>query len=86
MYVGTQVSLYPLGQQDLAPAIQDIWDALAEAGLEQQPGPMSTLVWGEDEAVLKALRQGFRRAAERGPAVVVITMTNACPLPEQDQE
>ena len=77
MVVGVQVSLYPFGQADLLPAIQDVWDALAQAGLEQHPGPMSTLVYGEDQAVLEALREGFRRAAARGPAVMVITLTLA---------
>lgn len=83
MYVGTQVSLYPLGQRDLTPAIQDIWEALDEAGVEKQAGPMSTLVFGEDQVVLEALRQGFERATQRGPAVMVITLTNACPMPER---
>lgn len=81
MVIGAQVSLYPLGQPDLLPAIQDIWDALEEAGLHKEAGPMSTLVYGEDEAVLAALRAGFARATQRGPAVMVITLTNACPLP-----
>jgi uncharacterized protein YqgV (UPF0045/DUF77 family) len=83
MHIGTQVSLYPLGQQDLAPAIQDIWEALDEAGVERQAGPMSTLAFGEDQLVLEALRRGFERAAQRGPAVMVITLSNACPLPER---
>jgi uncharacterized protein YqgV (UPF0045/DUF77 family) len=83
MYVGAQISLYPLAQADLAPGIQDIWDALEEADLDQQPGPMSTLAFGEDEAILQSLQEGFRRAAERGPAVLVITLTNACPMPEK---
>lgn len=81
MQIGAQVSLYPLGQVDLLPAIQDIWDALREAGLHAEPGPLSTLVYGEDEAVLRALGEGFRRATARGPAVLVITLSNACPMP-----
>jgi uncharacterized protein YqgV (UPF0045/DUF77 family) len=83
MVIGAQVSLYPLGQDDLLPGIQDVWEELEAAGLQQNPGPMSTLVYGEDQAVLDALRSGFARAAERGPAVMVITMTNACPLPPE---
>ncbi len=83
MLVGVQVSLYPLGQGDLLPGIQDVWDALGEAGLRAEPGPLSTVVYGEDEACLAALREGFRRATGRGPAVMVITMTNACPMPRE---
>ncbi len=85
MGVSAQVSLYPLGQEDLAPAIEEIWKALAAHGLEYRPGPMSTLTWGDDEAVLNALRDGFRRAAELGPAVLVITLTNACPAPGKEE-
>ncbi len=81
MQIGAQVSLYPLGQADLLPAIQDIWDVLREAGLAVEPGPLSTLVYGEEEAVLRALGEGFRRATARGPAVLVITLSNACPIP-----
>lgn len=84
MVIGAQVSLYPLLQSELLPGIQDIWEALEEAGLRQEPGPLSTVVYGEDAAVLEALRAGFARATQRGPAVMVITLTNACPLPAQD--
>ena len=83
MVIGAQVSLYPLGQDDLLPGIQEVWTALEEAGLQPTPGPLSTLVYGEDAAVLDALREGFARATQHGPAVMVITLTNACPLPPE---
>ncbi len=54
MVIGAQVSLYPLGQPDLLPGIQDVWEALEEAGLQKEPGPMSTLVSGEDGVGLAA--------------------------------
>ncbi len=85
MGVSAQVSLYPLGQEDLSPAVTEIWKALAAHGLEYTPGPMSTLTWGDDEVILNALRDGFRRAAELGPAVLVITLTNACPAPRKEE-
>ncbi len=79
--VSAQVSLYPLGQDDLGPAIEGFWRALDNQDLEQERGPMSTLVWGDDEAVFAALQDGFRRAAERGGTVMVVTLSNACPRP-----
>ncbi len=82
MYIGAQISLYPLGQPDLVPAIQEVWDALSEAGLRYEPGLMSTLAFGEDGVILDALKEGFRRATRQGPAVLVVTLTNACPMPE----
>ncbi len=80
MDISAQVSLYPLGQQDLLPGIQALWDALEKAGLDYQAGSMSTVVYGPDQAVLEALRQGFERASESGQAVMVITLSNACPV------
>lgn len=83
--ISAQVSLYPLGQDDLSSAIEEIWNALDAQGLEHTPGPMSTLTWGSDDAVLDALKNGFRRAAEFGPAVMVLTLTNACPMPRSEE-
>lgn len=85
MQIGAQVSLYPLGQADLLPGIQEVWGALEEAGLEAAPGPLSTLVFGPDQDIFEALRRGFARAVALGPAVMVITITNACPMPGEER-
>ncbi len=79
--ISAQISLYPLGQADLAQAIQAVIETLGEYGLTVQVGPMSTLVWGDDQAVFAALQDAFRRAAACGPAVLQVTLSNACPLP-----
>jgi len=79
--LSAQVSLYPLGQADLAPAIQAVLDALAARGLPYEVGSMSTLTWGDDEILFIALREAFAAATQSGPAVMVMTVSNACPLP-----
>jgi len=84
--ISAQVSLYPFGQDDLVPAIEEVWNALDDHGLEYTPGPMSTLTWGDDDAMLEALKDGFRRASELGPAVMVVTLANACPLPPKEED
>lgn len=84
--MSAQVSLYPLGQDDLSPAIKEVWNALDDHGLEYTSGPMSTLTWGDDDAVFEALKDGFRRASELGPTVMVVTMSNACPLPPTEDD
>jgi len=82
--LGAQVSLYPLGQADLAPAIEALFLVLEKYGLHYAVGNMSTQAWGDDETLFAALREGFLAAAEHGPAVMVITLSNACPvLPAQ---
>lgn len=79
--ISAQVSLYPLGQEDLGPAIRAVLGVLAARGLPHRAGPMSTLVWGDEEAVFAALREAFAAAAQLGHAVMTVTVSNACPLP-----
>jgi uncharacterized protein YqgV (UPF0045/DUF77 family) len=79
--ITAQVSLYPLGENDLSPAIDAAVGELDRHGIERQTGAMSTVVWGDDERIFPALRDAFREAAARGPAVMVITVSNACPWP-----
>jgi len=82
MEVSAQVSLYPLGQSDLRPAIEAAWKALKAGGLDYRAGSMSTLLAGQAEAVFTALRDAFQAAASHGSTVMVITLSNACsPLP-----
>lgn len=79
--VSAQVSLYPLGQGDLTPAIEAFLRALEGRGLSYEVGSMSTVLWGDDEAVFAALREGFAAAAAAGQAVLTVTVSNACPWP-----
>jgi uncharacterized protein YqgV (UPF0045/DUF77 family) len=79
MIVGAQIAAYPLRQERLTPAIAAVTAALEAAGLEPQPGPMSTLVTGEVAVVFRALEQGFVRAATCGGIVMTVTVSNACP-------
>lgn len=79
MGVSAQVSVYPLGQGDLAPAIQAAWKAFRAHGLSYQPGPMSTLLEGDTEKVFAALRDAFQAATTQGATVMVVTVSNACP-------
>lgn len=79
--ISAQVSLYPLRQDNLSPSIEAVGKALDRDGVESQLGPMSTIVWGDDEAVFPALMDAFRKAAAIGETVMIITISNACPLP-----
>jgi uncharacterized protein YqgV (UPF0045/DUF77 family) len=79
--ISAQISLYPLEQSDIAGPIQGVVAALRDRELPCQVGSMSTLTWGDDAVVFGALHEAFVHAAEQGPAVMVITVSNACPLP-----
>jgi uncharacterized protein YqgV (UPF0045/DUF77 family) len=86
MGISAQVSLYPLGKQDLSPAIDEALRVFDQHGLEVIPGSMSTLITGDDEAIFSALQTALRRASEQGRVVMVVTFSNACPLPESEIE
>ena len=79
--ITAQVSLYPLRQNDLSPSINAVVQALDREGVESSTGTMSTVVWGDDEKVFPALMDAFRRAADIGETVMILTVSNACPWP-----
>jgi tRNA-Thr(GGU) m(6)t(6)A37 methyltransferase TsaA len=81
-----QVSLYPLRQESLSPAIDEALWIFREHGLDVEPGAMSTLIAGEDVALFAALQRAFRRVAERSQVVMVVTFSNACPVPSKEEE
>lgn len=77
--LSAQVSVYPLRQAELGPAVDVIRRVLEEAGLEPEVGAMSTLVVGEASALFAALERGMREACELGGVVMSVTLSNACP-------
>lgn len=79
--ISAQVSVYPLRQDNLSPAVDAVVGALSQPGIERRTGEMSTVVWGDDETVFPALLDAFRQAAAQGHVVMVITVSNACPVP-----
>jgi len=84
--ITAQVSIYPLKQEELSPAIDAVLEAFALHDIESQTGAMSTLIWGDDKKVFAALLDAFRKAASLGEAVMVMTVSNACPPPSKKRE
>ena len=81
--ITAQVSLYPLRQKSIGPAIRETVRVFRQCGVKTRMGEMSTLLWGEEQAVFDALREAFHQVAERSDAVMVVTLSNACPEPGQ---
>jgi uncharacterized protein YqgV (UPF0045/DUF77 family) len=77
--ITAQVSLYPLGQEDLSPAIDEVLRIFQECELKVKPGPMSTLISSSDEKIFAALQAAFQRTAGKGQVVMAVTFSNACP-------
>jgi uncharacterized protein YqgV (UPF0045/DUF77 family) len=77
--ISAQISVYPLRQPRLSPTIDEAVRICRAHGLEVRPGPMSTLVTGDDDALFAALKEALRSAATKGEVIMVMTLSNACP-------
>jgi uncharacterized protein YqgV (UPF0045/DUF77 family) len=82
MNLSAQISIYPLRQARLGPAVEVVRAVLTKHGLSPQVGPMSTLVIGDDAVVFAALTEAFAEAASLGEVVMTVTASNACPAPD----
>ncbi|MDH7499251.1 MAG: YkoF family thiamine/hydroxymethylpyrimidine-binding protein [candidate division NC10 bacterium] len=82
MALSMQFSLYPLRQDRLGPTIEEALAVLRNQGLVVETGEMSSVTWGPEDQMFAALKEAFLKSAERGPVVWVITLSNACPVPE----
>jgi len=80
MFLAAQVSIYPLRQPSLSPAINKALDIFQKHGLEVTPGAMSSLVSGADEALFAAIKEAFQQTASEGEIVMTLTLSNACPV------
>ena len=83
--MSAQVSLYPLGREDMSPAIDETVHIFRVHGLKVIPGPMSTLISGDDESLFAAIQVAFQRAAGHGRLVMVVTLSNAFPLSAKEE-
>jgi catechol 2,3-dioxygenase-like lactoylglutathione lyase family enzyme len=77
--VSLQLSVYPLRQAHLRPAIQAALQAAAGEGVDVTVGRLSTFVRGDEAAVFAALRAAFSAAAASGSTVMVATLAGGAP-------
>lgn len=78
--ISAQISIYPLRQRHLGPSIAKGLEAFRSRGLDVKPGTMSTVVSGESDAVFEALKASFQSAAVLGDVVMVMSLSNCCPI------
>jgi uncharacterized protein YqgV (UPF0045/DUF77 family) len=76
--------LYPLGREQLSSVIGEAVQEFRGRGLEVQPGTMSTLITGSEASVFAGLQAAFHKACGHGKVVMVVAVSNACPLPHRD--
>lgn len=75
--VHVQLSIYPLRQPRLGPAIDKARTILIAHGFQPEVGSMSTHVTGELNKVFAALTEAFTGSAADGDVVMVIAVQNA---------
>ena len=80
--MGIQLSVYPLRQSHVGPAVRAAVKAAADQGLDLSVGRLSTFAAGDEESVFRALRAAFTAARSFGPTVVVVTLSSGLPSPE----
>jgi uncharacterized protein YqgV (UPF0045/DUF77 family) len=78
--IAAQVSLYPLRRTHMGRPVTDAVEVFRRAGLEVQMGAMSTTLVGEAHALFSALEEAFTAACESGSTILVVTVSNACPV------
>ena len=76
-----QVSIYPLRQPRLSLAIEQALEVFRGYDLEVAAGTMSSVVWGDDDVLFRAIGEAFQRVSGHGEVVMVVTISNACPIP-----
>jgi len=79
MNVQSEISLYALRTNDLGHPIGTFLGELKAAGLTVTPGNMSSTISGDVDAAFLAVCRAFKAAAENGPVVLVMKVSNACP-------
>jgi uncharacterized protein YqgV (UPF0045/DUF77 family) len=79
--ISVQISVYPLRQAHLGPAIETSLEAFRACSLDVRPGTMSTVIAGDSDVVFDALKASFEAAAALGDVVMVAAISNCCPAP-----
>jgi uncharacterized protein YqgV (UPF0045/DUF77 family) len=73
-----EASVYPLDVADSSATVARILKEMDWQGLELTVGPMSTFIRGREELVLARVQGLYRAAADAGPCVLHLTLSNTC--------
>ena len=81
MVVSVQFSVYPLQDTHLSPAIEKALEILRNFRLPVEAGSMSSVTYGDSEMIFKAFQQIYDELARDVHIVIMMTLSNACPVP-----
>ncbi len=86
MFVEAQFSIYPLRENKLSPAINEAVEIIKSFGLPVEEGSMSSITYGDSEKVFAAMRLVMEKVGENRHLVLIVTFSNACPVPQRHKE
>jgi uncharacterized protein YqgV (UPF0045/DUF77 family) len=78
--VQAEVSLYPLRTASLTGCIDGFVERLRQGGFNVEIGAMSSRISGRCDGLFRALGGAFEEAARRGDVVLLVKVSNACPV------
>ena len=84
MNIQAEMSLYPLRTRELAEPIKRFLRYLRQMNLEVEMGTMSSRISGECKDLFPALGIAFEEVADEGEIVLIVKVSNACPLSEEE--
>jgi hypothetical protein len=74
--IAMQVSLYPLGEDDLKAKLDIFWDVLKKGNINFKITPLSTITWADDEEKLvSTVFNAYKEVRKNCRAVMVSTTT-----------
>ena len=75
MQIRAELAVYPFHEGEVPPVyVQAASEALEDAGLSPEMGPLGQLVTGEEEPLLEALRAAQHAAFAAGATRVVVNL------------
>jgi uncharacterized protein YqgV (UPF0045/DUF77 family) len=77
--MGAQISVYPLRQDAVGPAVEAAIQAAASTGVTTRVQNLSTLLQGDEDAVFAALRAAFDAARAYGSTIMIATLSTGVP-------
>lgn len=78
--IAMQISLYPLGEDEIKEKLDIFWDTLREENIKFKITPLSTFAWDDDEEKLYlAVYKAFQNVRSACRAVMVTTTTTGSP-------
>ncbi len=86
MFVEAQFSIYPLRESKLSPAINKAIEIVKSYGLPVEEGSMTSITYGESEKVFSAMRKVMEKVGENRHLVLIVTFSNACPVPVKEKK